>query len=63
MKQTARPRVSVKDVTEAGKLLSGNPLLADYYLSVKVASPVPHLGSPITLKSFSALVKGSREMR
>lgn len=37
--------------------------MADYYLSVKVASPATHLDSPITLKSLSALVKESREMR
>lgn len=63
MKQTARLHAFIKDVIEADKLLPGNPILADYYLSVKVASPVTHSESPITLKSFSALVKGNGEMR
>ena len=58
-----KTHASIKDVIEADKLLLGNPILADYYLSVKVASSVPHLESPITLKSFSALVKGNGEMR
>lgn len=38
-------------------------MLADYYLSGKVASPVIHLKSPITLQSSSALVKESGEVR
>lgn len=63
VKQTGLLRASIKDVIDADELLPGNPILADDYLSVKVASPVPRLESPITLKSLNALVKGNGEMR